>query len=218
LRQTTKINTDLELFGNYFLVRKLIPSHPIVVSLGIGEDTRFDEALVANYDTDLYMYDPTPRSGRYISSRTQLKNAKFQEIAISDFDGTIEVYIDDLEGGLETTTSVTVMQPKGSDSSHLVPCKSLITIIEEEKLAHIDILKIDIEGGGLIVLKHLLEHNIFPVQICGEFERPNDKKELNNFFSEIEGLIGILKSKGYRIFRTREVDIGFQIEITAARY
>ena len=188
------------------------------MSLGIGEDARFDEAVVANLKAQLYLFDPTPRSARYVNTRDILSNSKFQQIAVADFDGIIEMYIDDLEPDLNTTTSVSVRQPKGSESSYSVPCKSIATIMKEEKLTHIDILKIDIEGGGIKVIKNLLEHNIFPEQICGEFERPSGKQAIENYFSDLKEIFYVLRSKGYRIFRTRDADIGFQVEITAARY
>ena len=73
--------------------------------------------------------------------------------------------------------------------------------MEEEKLKNIDIFKIDIEGGGITVVKHLLENDIFPVQICGEFERPSSGRQaLEKYFSDLKEIFNILKRNGYRIF------------------
>ena len=218
LSRTEKMSPELQLYGNYYLLKFLIPENPVVISLGIGEDTRFDEAILDKHAAKLYMFDPTPRSFRYVRSRTNLNNAKFTELAISDFDGEIEVYIDDLETDLDTTTSVSVMPSKIAQEALKIECKSILTILKEEDLQNIDVLKIDIEGGGLTVIQQLLNNEIFPAQICGEFERPVDAINAKQFFIEMDDVLQRLNNNGYRVFRTRKEDIGFQIEITAARY
>ena len=218
LYRTEKKISELTLYGNYYLDKRLIPEHPVVLSLGIGEDTRFDEAILDEHAAKLYMFDPTPRSSRYVRNRSSLNNAKFRELAISDFDGVIDMYIDDLEADLSTTTSVSVIPSKISQKAYKVECKSVLTIKKEEGLQNIDVLKIDIEGGGLTVVQKLLNHEIFPTQICGEFERPLDAKKTKKFLAEMGAVMETLSHNGYRIFRTRNEDIGYQIEITAARY
>lgn len=218
ISRTEKKSPDLRIYGNYHLFKDLIPERPVVISLGIGEDTRFDEAILDEHSAELYMFDPTPRSFRYVMSRSNLNNANFKELAISDFDGVLDMYIDDLEASLSTTTSVSVIPSKISQKPHKVKCKSILTIMKEEGLKNIDVLKIDIEGGGITVMKTLLNNKIFPTQICGEFERPLDVEKTKKFLNDMGAIMQTLNDNGYRIFRTRNEDIGFQVEITAARY
>ena len=126
LSRTEKMSPNYPIVWNYYLLKFLIPENPVVISLGIGEDTRFDEAILDKHAAKLYMFDPTPRSFRYVRSRTNLNNAKFTELAILNFDGEIEVYIDDLETDLDTTTSVSVMPSKSLKGSK-IECKSILT-------------------------------------------------------------------------------------------
>ena len=134
LKNTDKPSADLIAYGNYFLIGNNIPDNPIVFSLGIGEDTRFDEAIVDHHDARLYMFDPTPRSATYVKTRDKLRKAEFEQIAVSDYDGELEVYIDDLQPNLDSTTSVTSVKRAGNNDSFTVPCKSIQTLLRERKL------------------------------------------------------------------------------------
>ena len=216
-RNTQKPSEDLVAYGNYFLIGNNIPDQPVVFSLGIGEDTRFDEAILDYHNASLFLFDPTPRSASYVKTRRKLMKAEFEQIAVSDHDGELVVYIDDLQPDLDTTTSVTSVKRVGYNDSFTVPCKSIPSILQERKIDHIDILKIDIEGGGLVVLKDVLNAKIFPSQILGEFERPSTKEELDIFLNEIQSVFNVLKLNNYKIYRTRSEDKGFQIEITASK-
>ena len=62
----------------------------LVVFLSIGEDTRFDEAIL-DYKYRLFLFDPTPRSASYVKTRRKLM-AEFEQIAVSDHDSEHGLY------------------------------------------------------------------------------------------------------------------------------
>ena len=78
-----------------------------------------------------------------------------------------------------------------------------------------DILKLDIEGAAIDVLDKAFDDNIYPDQIAAEFERPPGLINTILFLKKIYFLIKKMKKKGYILYRTREIDLGCQIEILA---
>ena len=218
LQHTEAWTPDLIPYGNYALVERLIPDEPAVLSLGVGEDVRFDLALIKRHNASLYLFDPTPRSARYVANHNNLGKAEFNQIAIADFDGVLNVYIDDLQDSFESTTSVSIVNRDSTATSLQVPCKTIRTIMQEKGISHIDILKIDVEGAGVAILKGLLDAEVYPTQIAGEFERPPAASDLDNYFDDLRQIFERLRALGYRVYRTRPSDKGFQVEVVAARF
>lgn len=217
LEHTEASTPDLVPYGNYSLVERLVPDEPVVFSLGVGEDVRFDLALIERHNASIHFFDPTPRSARYVENHGKLDSAKFNQIAIADFDGVLDVYIDDLQDSFESTTSVSVMSRNSAASSLQVPCKTIRTTMREKSICHIDILKIDVEGAGVAILEGLLDAEVYPTQIAGEFERPPVASKLDSYFDKLRQIFERLRALGYTIYRTRPSEKGFQVEIVAAR-
>ena len=217
LEHTEAPTPDLVPYGNYSLVERLVPDEPVVFSLGVGEDVRFDLALIERHNASIHFFDPTPRSARYVENHSKLDRAKFNQIAIADFDGVLDVYIDDLQDSFESTTSVSVMSRNSAASKLQVPCKTIRTTMREKGICHIDILKIDVEGAGVAILEGLLDAEVYPTQIAGEFERPPVASKLDSYFDKLRQIFERLRALGYTIYRTRPSEKGFQVEIVAAR-
>jgi hypothetical protein len=51
-----------------------------------------------------------------------------------------------------------------------VPAKTLITIMNELKHTHIDLLKIDIEGVECDIIEDMIKNNIFPTYLSVDFD------------------------------------------------
>lgn len=217
LEHTEASTPDLVPYGNYSLVERLVPDEPVVFSLGVGEDVRFDLALIERHNAAIHLFDPTPRSARYVENHSNLDRAKFNQIAIADFDGVLDVYIDDFQDSLESTTSVSVVSRNSAASSLQVPCKTIRTTMREKGICHIDILKIDVEGAGVAILEGLLDAEVYPTQIAGEFERPPVASKLDSYFDKLRQIFERLRALDYTIYRTRPSEKGFQVEIVAAR-
>lgn len=217
LEHTEASTPDLVPYGNYSLVERLVPDEPVVFSLGVGEDVRFDLALIERHNASIHLFDPTPRSARYVENHGNLDRAKFNQIAIADFDGVLDVYIDDLQDSFESTTSVSVVSRNSAAPSLQVPCKTIRTTMREKGICHIDILKIDVEGAGVAILEGLLDAEVYPTQIAGEFERPPVASKLDSYFEKLRQIFERLRALGYTIYRTRPSEKGFQVEIVAAR-
>ena len=215
---TSKVTPDLALYGNYYLSPTHVPANPIVFSLGIGQNTSFDEAVLEKHtDAQLFMFDPTPTSRRFVDGLRLPKNAKFFGIAIGDTDGDVPVYSDDLSNDPEETTSVSMLRRGNVKPCATVTCRRITTFMKENNLTSVDVLKMDIEGAAIDVLESTLDAGIFPAQIACEFERPANLRDVVPYLRRDNRQLARLRESGYSVYRTRDTDKGCQIEILALR-
>ena len=74
---------------------------------------------------------------------------------------------------------------------------------------NIDLLKLDIEGAGLEVMKDMITDNILPTQIITEFEYSEDDNFDENDFNEwsykVERVIKLYREKGYKCYNLPRV-------------
>jgi FkbM family methyltransferase len=217
LQRTQPLSADLVAYGNYYLDPGRIPDRPVAFSVGVGEDLAFDRELLDRHDVRLFLFDPTPRSRRFVERAGLPANAHFSAAAVADHDGTIELYIDDLEPGFDTTTSVSVIDKGLGGEAITLPCRRVVTLMAENGLDQLDILKLDIEGAAIAVLEDVLDCDILPTQIAAEFERPERVAEVRTYLRQLDTLFARLEALGYALFRTRPDYPGFQVEILAVR-
>lgn len=217
LANTEEVPADFRAYGNYVLDPRVIGERPVVFSAGVGEFIDFDLALLERHDVRLFLFDPTPSSKRYIETVDLPPNATFHAVAIADRDGEIEMFSDNLEENLEATPSISCRNQGFGSKALRVPCHRIKTLMEEHRIAHLDVLKLDIEGGAIAALRDTLAEGIRPTQIAAEFERPRSPAEVGAYLAELEALFGELRRAGYRIYRTRPDTIGFQVEVLAIR-
>lgn len=214
---TRLVGPELNVYGNYYLDRSRLPVRPIVFSIGVGEYIDFDLALIAEHDVDLHLFDPTPRSERFVAAASLPVGVRFDRIAIAGHDGTIELYIDDLEDSFDTTTSVSILDRGLHATGIQVPCRRVSTLMRERGIERLDVLKLDVEGAAIDILNDVLNDGILPTQIAAEFERPPTPQDVSKFIAAVDALFARLKKHGYVIYRTRPDCKGFQVEILAVR-
>jgi FkbM family methyltransferase len=217
LRNTNPVSPALKPYGNYYLDPKLLGARPLVFSLGVGQDTAFDEALLARHDVRLHLFDPTPASKRHIAGLRLPPNASFHDVAVTDRDGSVEMFIDDLETDFDRASSISVHNRGVSSKAFTVQCRRMQTLMRELGVQHLDVLKLDIEGAAIVVLRDAFRSGIFPSQIACELERPESHREVIHFLRDADALFAELRGYGYELYRTREKHKGCQIEILAVR-
>ena len=138
----------------------------IVFSFGLGEDISFDLAIMKEYNSKVYGFDPTPKALKYVKSINTGDNFILNEYAVSNKDGQLtfnlpenENYVSGSFADINSTNTITV------------EAKRLRTILEELKLTSndIDILKMDIEGAEYDVIEDMITSKIFPKQVLIEY-------------------------------------------------
>ena len=160
-------------YGGKFVDVSKINNSSIVYSFGLGDDITFDLELIENFGCNIYGFDPTPRSMKYILDTYLPKEFTFLPLGL---DGVNKL--------------LTFRKPPRDDYMSYTPDKEhtdltalvldLSTIMKLYNHTHIDILKMDIEGSEYNVIENLLKNKIYPDQILVEFHDPNlDKKYIS---------------------------------------
>jgi FkbM family methyltransferase len=169
----------------------------VIYSLGVGEETAFDEELIAAYGAEVHAFDPTPSTLAWLET-VQLPDAfRFYPWAVTASDGTLTLYHRVKKNGSRSKAMLTMVPEAGAEDDAIhVPAYCLASI--REKLDHdqIDLLKMDIEGAEYEVLDSLIDSEIRPTQLLVEFHHrfPSIGKE------KTTNAIQRLREIGYRIF------------------
>ena len=140
----------------------------IVYSFGIGEDLSFSEALINTLDIEIFAYDPTPQSIKYVKHHSLYgkHNFHFEEVGLSDKDEVSFFFIKP-EGAADVSGSV-IPRPKLMKDGIEVKMECINTISKKNGHTIIDLLKIDIEGSEFKVINGMKDWNVLPDQICLE--------------------------------------------------
>jgi len=192
-RRMSKLARAGSAYGGWTYDSAEVDKFSIVYSVGLGEDTTFDETMMERYGLEVWGFDPTPKSIKYVQS-----NAK---LAVRQFHFTAE--------GLSTaekqmvftkpTNENHVSMHQGRDGSGgktvVVKVNSLANWMKKFGHSEIDILKIDIEGSEYDVIEDCIKRQWFPMrQLLVEFHPgliPNRQRHV--------GVLTGLKRAGFEV-------------------
>jgi FkbM family methyltransferase len=181
-------------YGGFSVHPEILGKNSIVYSFGIGEDVSFDNEVIKNHDSQVFGFDPTPKSKNWIKSQKLYEKFHFYEFGISDKSGVFDFYLPKnpnfVSGSVVTQKNVDTMNKVS------VELKSLEDIMNELGHKHIDVLKMDIEGSEYDVIDSILKAKLSITQILIEFH--------DRFFKDgklkTKQAIEKLKNYGYEIF------------------
>jgi len=168
-------------------------SNSIIYSFGVGTDISFDLEMISRFGVRIQAFDPTPKSIQWIDEQKLPNEFIFTPIGIAPASGEIEFTLPDNLNNVSGSIN-NVLGSKGIKIQ--VPVKDLESIMQNLSHAHIDILKMDIEGSEYDVIDSIIDKKIPIKQLLIEFHHRFPK-------------IGIAKSKmaikkltlaGYKIF------------------
>ncbi|MDG1227221.1 MAG: FkbM family methyltransferase [Polaribacter sp.] len=143
-----KINGDKTLRLNYDLSQS-----SIVFDLG-GYKGNFAQEIYKRYLCKIFIFEPVKSFYKIIDNKFKnipkvtaypfgLANND-KELFISNSEDASSVFID-------------------SDGSEKIKLKSILTFINDNKITHVDLIKINIEGGEYEVLESLLSSGMIPI-------------------------------------------------------
>ena len=208
-------------YGGYDLLHK--SDIKICISCGLGEDASFDIELLKKYNCKIIIIDPTPRAiqhykeiklnfgmkdskpyddqkGKQSVLSYDLKNINqekliFLDKAITDINNSeIKLFFPNNKNHV----SASLENDKNySKKFFLAQTIDLENVLKKFQINEVDILKLDIEGGEISVLKNILNKKIFPKQILVEYK---NIKSINIFklFKIYKINKGLLKN-GYSV-------------------
>lgn len=182
--------------GNYYLDKRIpLNSESIVYSVGILTEISFDEAVAKTFDSQLFMYDPTPVSVKFMKRYEGHRNFRFFPYGVWIKNTMLKFYLPNDAG------SASIMSENNQGKYFEADCKTLQFLMSENEHNTIDVLKMDIEGAALPILEEMIKAHIYPNQIVVELERPNKDIQKNiDFFHRVTTLCDNLKARDYEVF------------------
>lgn len=192
-----QITTIGEKNGKHFITKECLEKRDnlLVYSIGIGEDSSFDNEIINKYKGQVFAFDPTPKAIDYVNKSGLMESPLFRffNYGISSKNDIQKFYLPDNKE--HVSGSIIQHELLNKNDVIEVNMKSLITVIKELKHDKIDIIKMDIEGAEFDVLQKFFEdqkENIFDYLCIETHERffENPKRVL-------DGFIQLLNKKGY---------------------
>lgn len=180
-------------YGGFYVYPDILNKESIVYSFGTGEDISFDVELIERYGCNIFAFDPTPKSIRWIQTNMPASNFHFYDYGISTKSG-YELF--HLPKNPEHVSGSTIGHSNLNIDTIEVPMKSFKDIIQTLNHISIDILKMDIEGSEYNVLPDILDSGIEIKQICIEFHH----RMIKQGGRLTQNAITLLKNKGFELF------------------
>lgn len=138
-------------------------SSPVVLSFGLGDDVSFDEAIISTYRAQVFGFDPTPASLRWLAAHGVPAGMRVEPIGIAAFDGEQEfaMPVGETRGNFSSK--------QRGDTTVVCQVRRYATILAMLGLRRVDVLKLDVEGAEYDVIDDLLASAALPTQLLVEF-------------------------------------------------
>jgi FkbM family methyltransferase len=153
-------------YGGYCLAPTLMKPDAVVYSVGIGEDISFDRALIEHFGVEVEAFDPTPKVRRWLASQTLPEQFHFHAMGIADSDGEAVFHLPTRNDWV-SHSMISARQYSRETASF--PVMRVATVMERLGHSHVDVLKMDIEGGEYGVIEDLVRTRIPVGQLLVEF-------------------------------------------------
>lgn len=186
----------------------MISSDSVVYSFGVGEDVSFDLALIERFGCQLYAFDPTPKSVKWVRAQSFPPQFHFAELGLGGTSGEVSFRAPNNPDHVSYAAS----NASGETILYLHDLRSIM-----EKLGHrrVDVLKMDIEGSEYGVIRSLPDQGCLPGQLMVEFHHGLYGYKTADTKETVDTLLAI----GYRPYYVSSTgrEIGFVRSDYAAR-
>lgn len=155
--------------GKWRLSLAYLPaSGAVVYSFGVGDNLSFELGLADRVAADIRIFDPTPRSIRWLEGVSLPESIRFLPVGIADCDGTADFTLP-AGHSVSYTAGASVVNDGSEEPVVTGEVARLETL--RERLGHerIDVLKLDVEGSEYAVIEDFLASGVRPDQILVEF-------------------------------------------------
>jgi FkbM family methyltransferase len=181
--------------GSWSVCPDGLNSGSIVYSFGIGTDIMFDLALIARFGSVVHAFDPTPRAKSWIQAQALPAQFVYHDWGIAGYDGEMAFHAPRNPGSAHF--SPVPRYPGGALLGQVTaPVRTLKTIMAMLGHDHLDVLKLDIEGGEYDVIGNMLADKIPIRQLLIEFHHNYRTISLDRTLLALRGL----REYGFRIF------------------
>ena len=191
-----------------------------IISCGLGEDASFDIEFANKYNATVVIIDPTPRAIDYYNAIIEKIKNKGKKLAKLKKDNILnnsynlskikekQLILEKFALWNEKTTLKFYLPINKKHVSHSivnfqnsyqtddkyehikVNTITISEIMDKYKINKIELLKLDIEGAEIVVLEKMLLDQIYPNQICVEFDGLNFPcKKAKSDFEKIDSML-----------------------------
>lgn len=224
-------------YGGFFYPENLdgLNENSIIYCVGAGEDISHDIELAHHLNSNVYIFDPTPRSVIHVQYIKDLFDNKVELVNDLKYGGGDPDYLKNImknkinsnkiyffDYGLYTENGIhkfympsnnehvscSVVDGMKSENYINVNMKKLKTIMDELGHSKIDLLKIDIEGCECDVLKQMIEEQIFPKYLSVDFDLGWTGERIRDT-EKCYNTIQMLFNNGYDIIKNVGPDFSF---------
>lgn len=225
-------------YGGYYYPKNLIRlnKNSIIYCFGAGEDISHDLEIACKLESDVHIFDPTPRAVNHIQYIKDLFNNKINKKSCESFGGGDPNYLDLIEKNKIPTNKIkfynyglftengnfkfykpknnkyvshSIIEGIASNNYINVEMKTLKTIMKELNHTKIDLLKLDIEGCECDILEQMINENIYPKYIAVDFDLGwTSNKNIQNK-ERCYDIINLLKKNNYKILHNMGPDYSF---------
>ncbi|MGB5920016.1 FkbM family methyltransferase [Arcobacter sp.] len=224
-----KVDTSLKtevlgtVYGSCTIPSNMFNKDSICYCVGAGEDISFDCELTKIYNSEVFIFDPTPRAKSHFeqleksvknqtkmpidSSKTlfyeinkeQLSRLKFLEYGIWKETKKVQFYAPQKKEYV--SHSIVNLQKK--HSTFEAQCYTVKDLMEKLNHKKIDLLKLDVEGAEYDVIDNLISSKLDIHILYIEFH------EIENFIEKTKKSVKDLSQLGYKVIDIKKRDILF---------
>ena len=160
---------------------------------GAGEDISFDLEL-HRLGMQVVTIDPTPRAVAHVAS-VDPGDDRFAFVQMGLWHEPAELTFFAPDAASDVSHSVLNLQRTDAADAFTARVDTIEAIMATQGHAHVELLKVDIEGAESTVLPHLLrDDGPRPMVVCFEYDQPQSSAVLLR-------LLGTFRSRGYRLVR-----------------
>jgi FkbM family methyltransferase len=180
-------------YGGYRVPADGLNADSVVYSVGVGEDIRFDLALIARFGSTVYSMDPVPRSAQYArDAAAHEPRYVYHQLALWSRDETLTFYAPREDGYISHSATNLF----GTAEAFQAEARALRSLMREWGHDHIDLLKVSAEGSEFTILDTLLRDGpVIPI-LCAEFTQPVSVRRAR-------GMLRRLADAGYELTSAR---------------
>lgn len=181
-------------YAGWIIPGNVITSGSICYCAGVGEDISFDRALIDRFGCHVLAFDPTPRAIAYVQKQGPIANFTLNPCGLWDKDETLKFYAP----ADPNHVSHSAINLQHTDTYFEAPVRRTASIMREFGHAHIDLLKLDIEGAEYKVLNSILEDKINIKVLCVEYDEGYAPLD-NSYIDRIRESLIALQNGGFAL-------------------
>ncbi|MFO0820603.1 MAG: FkbM family methyltransferase [Pirellulales bacterium] len=174
---------------------EFVHANSVVYSFGVGADVVWDTAMIRQFGTQVYAFDPTPEAIEWVRSRKNRPEFHFFDFGIASFDGVLQFYPPKAPGRMHFSQD---RQKFNWPNQPTVPGKvhRLSTIMKMLGHTRIDVLKMDVEGTEFECLPEILDTGVEIDQLLIEIHYNSPTRS----WAEARRLLRRLMDTGFTCF------------------